>query len=278
MWLMIRQNHRWQAVSIAFAGDTLAMLRFFTRLPVPALSFERDIHAMPDFTTAVRALPLAGAIIGCGGAMVVVFANGLGLPHQLVAALALSAIVLITGAMHEDGLADVADGFGGGGTIARKLEIMKDSRLGTYGVMALVLVTLARWSIISALLDDYGAGVTALALVAGSAVSRAACVMPMWLLPPARLDGAGYAAARPTDAAMKVSAALAAGIAIILPGFGPAGLRRVIAGLIFAALAGVGITELARRHIGGQTGDVAGAAQQISELAYLTGLLLWSDI
>ena len=276
MWPMDRQKDSWQSISTTFARDTLSMLRFFTRLPIPALSFERDIHAMPDFTSAVRALPLAGALIGALGAVVVVCASGIGLPDQLVAVLAMMALVLVTGAMHEDGLADVADGFGGGSTLARKLEIMKDSRLGAYGVVALMLVTLARWSVFSALIGHYGAGVAALSLIAGAAVSRAVCVVPMWLLPPARLDGAGFAAARPQSQAMAICAGSAVLIAVVLLGFGPIGIKRLIAGLICAGLSALALTELSRRQIHGQTGDVAGAAQQISELAFCAALLFRS--
>ena len=278
MWPMIRQKHSRQSMGVGMARDTLAMLRFFTRLPIPALSFERDVHAMPDFTSAVRALPLAGALIGALGAVVVICASGIGLPDQLVAVLALMALALVTGAMHEDGLADVADGFGGGSTLARKLEIMKDSRLGTYGVVALMLVTLARWSVLSALLDHYGATATALALTAGAAVSRAACVVPMWLLPPARLDGAGFAAARPASRTMMICAGSAVLIALALLGFEPVGIKRVIAGLICTGLSALALTELSRHQIHGQTGDVAGAAQQISELAFCAALLFRSAL
>lgn len=278
MWPMDRQKDSWQSISTSFACDTLSMLRFFTRLPVPALSFERDIHAMPDFSSAVRALPLAGALIGALDAAVVICASGIGLPDQFVAVLALMAMALVTGAMHEDGLADVADGFGGGGTRARKLEIMKDSRLGTYGVVALMLVTLARWSVLSALIGHYGAGVAALSLIAGAAISRAACVVPMWLLPPARLDGAGFAAARPTSRSMAICAGSAVLIAVVLLGFGPIGIKRLIAGLICAGLSALALTELSRRQINGQTGDVAGAAQQISELAFCAALLFRSTL
>lgn len=275
---MSEKSENLQNTALSFARDALSMLRFFTRLPIPALAFERDIHAMPDFTNSVRALPVAGAIIGLAGAAILLILSGLGLPPMVVAACTLCVMAIVTGAMHEDGLADIADGFGGGATLARKLEIMKDSRLGTYGVMALVLVSLARFAALTALIEAYGAPVAAAAVIAGAAVSRAVCVVPMWLLPPARADGAGFAAARPSNEAMNISAALAVVIAIVLLGFGPVGLKRVVAGLIFAALKSFGITEVARRQIGGQTGDVAGAAQQISELAFLIGLLLWSRL
>ncbi len=271
---MVRHFHLWQTVCAEFARDFLSMLRFFSRLGVPALAFEHDVHAMPNFKTSVRALPLAGACLGLCGAAIVLTLRGLGLPPSLVAALTLAGLALITGAMHEDGLADVADGFGGGGSLARKLEIMKDSRLGTFGAMALVLTSLARWAALTALMARFGDEAGALALVANGAVSRALCVMPMWLLPPARSDGAGFSAARPSGQAMLINFILAAVISVVAIGFGSVGFKRVVAGLCLAGLSTFLVTEVSRRQIGGQTGDVAGAAQQLAELVFLSALLL----
>src|SRR5580698_2328670 len=115
------------------AAITIAALRFYSRLPLPALAFEREPFALPDLARLAPYAPLAGAIIGAGGAIVLALARALGLPALLSAALALSALVLVSGAFHEDGLADVCDGFGGGATRERKLEIMRDSRIGAFG-------------------------------------------------------------------------------------------------------------------------------------------------
>jgi hypothetical protein len=121
-------------------AETLLALSFLTRLPIP---FVRTLD-MPPLAQAMRFFPLAGALIGCISAGVLIGANMLGLPSLLAAVIALSVGTLVTGALHEDGLADVADGFGGGKTREARLEIMRDSRIGTYGTIALVLSYIGR--------------------------------------------------------------------------------------------------------------------------------------
>ena len=108
-------------------SDFAGALRFFSRLPIPG-PMETD-----DFRRSLRLAPLAGALLGLAGGLVFVAALGLRLPAAAAALLALGFGALVTGALHEDGLADVADGFGGGLTRDRKLEIMKDSRIGAFG-------------------------------------------------------------------------------------------------------------------------------------------------
>src|SRR3954471_4031974 len=122
----------------ALYADLLRCLRFYSRLPVPAPAWEPDPYGPPDFATMPRMLPVAGAIIGAVGAAVLVGAQMLGLGAFVTAALAVASLTLVTGAFHEDGLADTADGFGGGSTPERRLEIMKDSRIGSYWRAALV--------------------------------------------------------------------------------------------------------------------------------------------
>ena len=163
----------------AFPGATLAYdlagcLRFYSRLPVPPLPGEGDPHAVPDFRTLPRMLPLAGLVLGLPGALVMLAAWGLGLGPFLAATLALTAGVLVTGALHEDGLADVADGFGGGSTSVRRLEIMRDSRIGAYGGVALMLSLALRIGALATLLDR-GGHLAVLALVLAAALSRTAC-------------------------------------------------------------------------------------------------------
>ena len=113
------------------AQDLCVCLRFWSRLPVPILSWEPEPHGMPDFARCSRMLPVAGAIIGAFGALALLGASMLGAPASVAAGLGLAASILATGAFHEDGLADTADGLGGGASRQRKLEIMKDSRIGT---------------------------------------------------------------------------------------------------------------------------------------------------
>lgn len=265
-----------ETVEPAFPGASLAYdlagcLRFFSRLPVPRLPGEGDPHGVPDFRTLPRMLPVAGLILALPGALVLLAAWGLGLGPFLAATLALTAGVLVTGALHEDGLADVADGFGGGATRARRLEIMRDSRIGAYGGVALMLSLALRIGALATLLDRAGA-VAALALMLAAALSRAAALAPLTLLGPARSDGAGASVGRPSGGTLLTASTLALALALLAL---PLGLPPLGAGLMVAAcaLAALAVTTLARRAIGGQTGDVVGAAQQGAEIAALLALV-----
>ncbi|MDB5647906.1 adenosylcobinamide-GDP ribazoletransferase [Methylobacterium sp.] len=255
----------------ALAYDLAGCLRFYSRLPVPTLPGEGDPHAVPDFRTLPRMLPLAGAILALPGALVLLAAWGLGLGPFLAATLGVTAGVLVTGALHEDGLADVADGFGGGGNPARRLEIMRDSRIGAYGGVALMLSLALRIGALATLLDR-GGSLAALALVLAAALSRSAALAPLALLPPARTDGAGAAVGRPSRETLITAGALAVGLTLLalLLGLPPLGGILMLGS---SALAALGVTALAHRSIGGQTGDVVGAAQQLAEIAALLGLV-----
>jgi adenosylcobinamide-GDP ribazoletransferase len=258
------------------AARTLAALRFYSRLPLPIFAFEQTPFAMPDMARLAPYAPVAGAIIGACGALVLAIARALGLPFLLSAALALSALVLIGGAFHEDGLADVADGFGGGATRERKLEIMRDSRIGAFGGAALILSLLLRAAALAALVGE-GTRIAVMALVVGGALSRAYGLAPIALLDPARFDGAGASVGRLQARAF--SRSLAAALAIVfVVSFGGLGFGRTLLAGILAAVAALAMTEIARRQIGGQTGDVAGAAQQLAEIAFLCGLLIGADV
>ncbi|GGH14230.1 adenosylcobinamide-GDP ribazoletransferase [Alsobacter metallidurans] len=254
------------------AVDLVQCLRFYTRLPTPRLSWEGDPHAAPDFTRAPRMLPLAGAAVGAVGGLALMLASAAGLPPIAAAALALAALVAATGAFHEDGLADMADGFWGGSTPERRLEIMADSRLGSYGATALGLALLLRFAAIAGLLAQAGAGRTALAIVAAASVSRVVGLTPLWALPSARPGGRSASVGRPNDAIMGTAFAGAAVICavLLLPVFGPG---RALIGFGLAALSAWPLIRLARAKIGGQTGDVAGAGAILAETVMLMALL-----
>ena len=245
-------------------AETLAALRFLTRLPVP---FVRTLD-LPPLAEAMRFFPLAGAIIGAIISAVLIGANMLGLPSLLAAALALTAGVLVTGALHEDGLADVADGFGGGHTREQRLEIMRDSRIGTYGTIALCLTFIGRAAIYETLSGVDPLVILAL-LASAAAFSRSLVVDLLWATRPARSDGLSVFAGRPgkrsalfslltggIGAAVAVGLALSPEIAVI---------AIIAAGIVLA-----GLRALAMRKIGGQTGDVCGAVQVLTELTMLT--------
>ena len=171
------------------ARDTADALRFFTRLNVGA-----PAPAAPlDIARIAWAAPVAGAVVGLISALVLALTALLGLPLPLRAGLATATLVAATGALHEDGLADVADGFGGGATRERKLEIMRDSRIGAYGALALALALILRVGALAAALDG-GFWRGSLSLILVAALSRAAALTPLALLSSARADGAGAAA------------------------------------------------------------------------------------
>ncbi len=260
---------------IRFMADTMVCLRFFTRLPIPILPFEPAVWNAETFGPALRAAPLAGLLIGGIGTLLLCLGVGLlRLPHLLAATLALTAQIAASGGLHEDGLADVADGFGGGSTPQRKLDIMRDSRLGTFGVLAVGVSMLVRVSALAALLDRYGVLATAAGFTAAAAASRGFALLPLAMLPPARRDGLSHSAGMLPPANLGTAMAIAVFLGTTLAVSGGFGETRAL-GACTAALAAAAImTHIAFRQIGGQTGDVAGAAQQLSEIAYLVALLV----
>jgi adenosylcobinamide-GDP ribazoletransferase len=254
--------------------ETAQCLRFYTRLPVPTLPWEADPHALPDFSRMTRMLPVAGLIVGCVGAMAFAIPFLLGLGSFISAAIAIAALTFATGAFHEDGLADTFDAFGGGTTRQRKLEIMKDSRIGTFGGAALMLGLILRISLVAALADALGLLATMAALVTVAGLSRTFALLPLTLLEPARLDGASAAVGRPSWATFATACVIAvmASLAISWPA-GHA-LAAIALALVLAFAACILMTRWSQASIGGQTGDVAGAAQQLAEIGALIGLLI----
>jgi adenosylcobinamide-GDP ribazoletransferase len=249
-------------------------VRFYSRLPVPALPFEAEPHARPDFRTMAPVVPAAGLAIGLGPAVVLALALALGLGPWLAAALSVAAMTLLTGAFHEDGLADTADGFGGGATPERRLAIMKDSLIGSFGGSALALAFALRIAALATLAERVPPGAAALGVLIVAALSRTAGLMPLTLLPPARREGASHAVGQPDRGGLAAAGLIAAAIALALGLLG--GLPPVGIGLMLAAsyAAGRALTRLSDRLIGGQTGDIAGAAQQAAEILALVGLLV----
>ena len=237
--------------------DIAACIGFYTGVPLPA-----QVSVSSDFAAAHWAGPIAGLLVGLAGALAMSVAQWLGLPATLAAVIALAATMLATGALHEDGAADVADGFGGGSTRERKLEIMRDSQVGTYGVAALGLSLLARWSALAAL-SAGGGWAVAIALIAAHAAARAPIPAFMAVVAPARLDGLSAGAGRPGRETSIV--ALGLGALALLPG----GLAFALASAVVLALWFMALRRLAERQIGGQTGDVLGALEQGGEALIL---------
>lgn len=249
-----------------------ASLGFYSRLQIPAWLGKHLEARGFDLATDVALVPVAGALIGVCGALGLALALGLGLPPSLSALVAIGTLVLVTGGLHEDGLADVADGFGGGADKAGKLEIMKDSRLGSFGALALGLSLAARIMLL-AVIAQHSFAAAALVLIGAAGLSRFAGLIPMILLKPARDNGLGASLTKPGALGLRIGALLAL-LAALLPMLAGASLGAVLAGLAFALLAVYALTRLAAGQIGGQTGDVAGAAQQVAEIAFLVAFVL----
>ena len=241
-------------------SDLRIALALLTRLPTGTLEAV-DAAAQGR---ATRLYPLVGALIGGFGGLIYWLAQSIGLPALPAALLALGATILLTGGFHEDGLADTADGFGGGPTRARKLEIMRDSRIGSYGVLALILSLGLRVGALEAIGD---AGLVTTALIAAHGVSRACLPLAMMCLPPARSDGLAARIARPGPAQVGPALAIAVILAVaLLP------LISALWILLIAGLTVVVVLWLTARQIGGVSGDSLGALQQTSEVTVLLTL------
>ncbi|MBM3599188.1 MAG: adenosylcobinamide-GDP ribazoletransferase [Alphaproteobacteria bacterium] len=255
------RNHSWiDALTVA------AM--FLTRLPVASWLGGRwllhDAGARPTLAESAWAMPVMGAAIGAAGGATFAVAMWIGLPSLVAAFLALAVTIALTGALHEDGLADVADGLGamlaGRADRAAALHIMRDSRIGTFGVLALVITAGLR----AAALGDLPAASGAAALIAAHAGARGLLPLAMQRMIPARADGLAILAGRPTAERALVAAGIGALACLIL--LGP--LLGALA-LLGAAASAWALATLARRCIGGYTGDVLGAIEQLGETAIL---------
>lgn len=256
---------------LVLIGDTLAMVRFYSRLPVPSLGAFDDPASPPPFARACRMLPLASLIIALPMTVVAWCLSLTHLPAIVTAAIALAASLLSTGALHEDGLADVADGFGGGWTKDRKLEIMKDSRVGSYGVAALGLALIARAGLIAALVGLGGSALVG-GLLAAALVSRTASLALFAMLPPARPSGVASAVGQPTVQSLTIAFVVSILlIAALLASSFTA--TSIITALVVVTIVISAFGRLASAQIGGQTGDVVGAAQVLAEIAFLAGLI-----
>jgi len=239
------------------ATDLKVGILFCTRVPLP--------HAEPiergDVARAGWAFPLVGALVGGAGALAYGLALEIGLAPLLAAALALAATLAVTGCLHEDGLADTMDGFGGGRYRERKLDIMRDSRLGTYGACALVMSLVLRWSAVAAIASPTA---VALALVASHAAARATLPAFMRFVPPARPDGLSAHAGQPSPQCVAMAALL--GVVVLGAAFG---LAAAMIGTVLIAVVWIAMAWLSVRQIGGQTGDVLGALEQANEIVIL---------
>lgn len=238
----------------------LTALQFFTRVPVPAWVG----HSERQLNDAARWFPAVGILVGAAGALVYALVAPWSTPW-LALALAFTATAWLTGAFHEDGLADAVDGLGGGYTRERALAIMKDSRIGTYGALALVLCFAVKISALAAM-----PSAAPWALIAGHAVSRWLAVTVIATQDYVRDDDT--ARAKPLAHAIGGGGLAVATVCGLLPLVlaGPA----AVVGLAAAAGARWRLGAWFRRRLGGYTGDCLGATQQVCEAAFYVGLVL----
>jgi adenosylcobinamide-GDP ribazoletransferase len=228
-------------------------LGFLTRIPVP----RRETLQAGSLARAAPWFPLVGAVVGAiaGGTRLLA---ELALPPEAATVLALTAAAIVTGGLHEDGLADTADGLGAHVGRERRLEIMRDPRVGTYGALALVLVTLLAWSLLATL-----SAVECLrAAVLGHVLSRWAMLVHARTTPPARPDGAG-SLLRVTTARLAAATVVAAALATAAA-TEPATAAIAAAAVLLATLA---FGRLTRSTLGGATGDTFGATGKLAEVA-----------
>jgi adenosylcobinamide-GDP ribazoletransferase len=250
----------------AILGELKSALVFLTRLPPSLLG--ADETAQPNFTTASRIFPLAGAIIGVIGGLALLLCAMLGIPSLLAATVAVGVIIALTGALHEDGLADTADSFGGH-TLQEKLAIMDDSRIGTFGAAALIVSILVRITALGAIAARNPV-TAALVLMAAESASRAAMVRMWHDLPAARVRSLSTDTGSPDYNATLVALAIALVVTLVLA-LPTVGWRPTLLASVLAVAAAYGAIRLVANTLGGRTGDTLGACQQVTLAAFLIG-------
>jgi len=238
-------------------------IRFFTRLPVPRWVG----HSSEALQSSSRYFPAVGLIVG--GIAALTFALAMLVWPKTLAVLAAMAITLyLTGAFHEDGWSDMVDGFGGGWEKAQILTIMKDSRIGSFGAVALVMMLLTKFCA----LVEIDAAQIAFALIAGHTLSRLYATLVMVKLDYVRDEGKAKPMATSIGPGSLVFAALTA-LFSLLPLLFVLPIRQTLIGVVLAGLAALWLARMFKKQIGGYTGDCLGATQQFSEVAFYCGLL-----
>lgn len=251
---------------IGLKDDFIMALRFFSRLPTGS-----SPHQKPDLGRIAMALPLASVAIGIGPALLFLGATLIGLPPYFSAALGVAAMVIASGGMAEDALADSMDGLFGGYARERRLEIMKDSRHGTYGVAAMCLFLLLRVTALGAVATTSPLAAAAIWLAA-TIVGRSGALWLAVALPAARSDGASAAVGRLPRLSFIIGALFAVVLLFLLGG--PAsGILSLVVALLLSVGVIAGWAAICQRLVGGQTGDLIGALGALIEIAVLSALI-----
>jgi adenosylcobinamide-GDP ribazoletransferase len=249
----------------------LSALQFFTRIPVPAWVG----HSEHQLNQSVRYFPLVGLCVG-GLAAAVLWLSAMVFPLTVAVALGMLSSILITGAFHEDGLSDFVDGIGGGYTREKILAIMKDSRVGAYGVIAIVFALLLKYQALLALSGSHSLASVTAALIAAHAISRLIAVSIMMTQQYVRDDDT--ARAKPVAQGLsRVSfsiAVLTGGASVALLFVAGIAWASIVSALAIALLLRIYLGWQMQKKLGGYTGDCLGAVQQITEIGFYLGLLL----
>jgi adenosylcobinamide-GDP ribazoletransferase len=256
--------------NMGLINDTMRALGFLSRMPVTESWFEGYNSPLSG---AVRGFPLAGMLIALPASLVLLIAQILDLPDIITALFVTVALVITTGALHEDGLADVADGFYGGATVERRLEIMKDSATGSYGALALIFSVFLRAALFATIIDELDTFQAVLVLIGTEAGSRSVMVKLWQTLPSVRLGGVADQSGTPSAEA--ANHALIIGAAVLAICYGAAGgLFGIVVAACLTTPVYFGFSALCREKIGGQTGDTLGAMQQLATNSLLLGLVI----
>jgi adenosylcobinamide-GDP ribazoletransferase len=238
-------------------------LRFLTIIPLPA----SDVVERDWLTRSAKYFSLVGILVGACAAGILLLSSEIW-SGAIPALLAVAASIVLTGALHEDGLADTADGLGGGRTKDKRLEIMKDSSIGAYGALALGFGVALRVAALAALVPSVGA----VALVAAGAGGRFAAAVAMVTLTYAG-DPAATRIAHTNESPSGFETVVAVGLVFV--GLLPAALTSIFAtfvGLVAGTVLAILLMRCARSLIGGYTGDVLGAVEQLFEIGFLLGV------
>ncbi len=241
----------------------LLALSFFTRIPIG----KRDFGSL-TLAQAAAYFPVIGALIGLLDGVFYLLMFAIGLPTIISAWLTIGFHLLLTGGLHEDGLADTADGLAAGRDREQKLSIMRDSRIGSYGVLALITVISLRANLIAGFTGNFA---TIMIFIATAACSRSFLAIFMQNVPYARDYGLAARAGKPATEQVIIAISIAI-CSLLLTGK----IIATITAIFSLAIIYVAIKQIANKNFGGITGDVLGAAQQISEVALLLIFLIYS--
>lgn len=243
---------------------------FLSRLPVPDRFFDNE-HSELSETAGYFAI--AGALISIPAAAIASVLSVFDVNSMLIAAIVLTIQTIVTGALHEDGLSDSADGLWGGKNKDKILEIMRDSRLGTYGTLTLILTFLLKFTALSHLLDSIDPLSIAIVIIVIGGISRAAMLWHWKKLPPARDNGLAHGAGEPSNDAMNIIFA-SAFVFMLCLFIAPFGIVIILAATLFTGFLCHFFTRLVKEKIDGHTGDTIGATQQLAEIALIVTLAI----